>query len=271
VEHLSNQRRDGIILPADRRFSSVSLDTPRAYLTRRRLLRGGLAFGLAAFTTPGLFADQLVATPQMTEGPFYPDKLPLDTDNDLIIINDSITPAIGEITHLTGRVLTSSGEPVRSAFVEIWQVDGNGVYLHGQDDRIRDRQDSNFQGYGRFLTDSNGNYYFRTIKPVPYPGRTPHIHFGISRNGHRIYTTQLFIKGEPQNERDGILRSIRDPQSLDTLLVDFKPMKDSKLGELAAKFDIVLGVTARELDDGTLATGIGKPEREQRGRRGRRP
>jgi protocatechuate 3,4-dioxygenase beta subunit len=212
VEHLSNQRRDGIILPADRRFSSVSLDTPRAYLTRRRLLRGGLAFGLAAFTTPGLFADQLVATPQMTEGPFYPDKLPLDTDNDLIIINDSITPAIGEITHLTGRVLTSSGEPVRSAFVEIWQVDGNGVYLHGQDDRIRDRQDSNFQGYGRFLTDSNGNYYFRTIKPVPYPGRTPHIHVRLRHASFGELTSQLFVAGDPGNARDGLYRSLSREQ-----------------------------------------------------------
>jgi protocatechuate 3,4-dioxygenase beta subunit len=238
--------------------------------SRRQLLRGGLTLGVAAFTTPGLFAEALVPTPQMTEGPFYPDKLPLDTDNDLIIINDSITPSVGEITHLTGRVLTASGEPVRSAFVEIWQVDGNGVYLHAQDDRIRDKQDKNFQGYGRFLTDSKGNYYFRTIKPVPYPGRTPHIHVGISRNGHRIYTTQLFVKGERLNERDGIFRSIRDPQALDTVLVDFKPMKDSKLGELTANFDIVLGVTARELEDGTLA-GIGKPEREQFERRGRRP
>jgi protocatechuate 3,4-dioxygenase, beta subunit len=241
-------------------------------LSRRRVLRGGLALGVAAFTSPGLFAEELVTTPQMTEGPFYPDKLPLDTDNDLLVINDSITPAIGEITHLSGRVLTASGEPVRSAFVEIWQVDNNGVYLHARDDRIRDQRDANFQGYGRFLTDSKGQYYFRTIKPVPYTGRTPHIHFGISRNGHRIYTTQMFIKGHPQNERDGIFRSVRDPKALESVMVDFEPIKDSKIGELAASFDIVLGVTPHELDDGTLAAGIGKPERDWRMRpRRRRP
>jgi protocatechuate 3,4-dioxygenase beta subunit len=160
-------------------------------------------------------------------------------------------------------VRTSSGEPVRSAFVEIWQVDGNGVYLNSED-RRPELRDSNFQGYGRFLTDAKGNYYFRTIKPVPYPGRTPHIHFGISRNGHRIYTTQLFVKGEPQNDRDGLFRGLRDPQARETVLADFTPLKDSKLGELTARFDIVLGVTAQELDNGTLAAGIGQPQRDER-------
>src|SRR5215218_9998529 len=89
---------------------------------RRRFLQG-LALGAAAYLTPGVFAEELIATPRLTEGPFYPDKLPLDTDNDLLVINDSITPAIGEITHLTGKVLTGSGSPIRNAFVEIWQVD----------------------------------------------------------------------------------------------------------------------------------------------------
>ena len=79
----------------------------------RRVFLG--AFGAALFTTRGLFADQLAQTPWREEGPFYPDKLPLDTDNDLIVINDSITPAVGEITHLTGRVLSTSGEPIRNA------------------------------------------------------------------------------------------------------------------------------------------------------------
>src|SRR4051794_9177121 len=92
-------------------------------LTRRGLLRGGIALGAMAFFTPGVFAEQLARTPRLTEGPFYPDKLPLDTDNDLVIVNNSITPAVGEITHLTGRVLSVSGEPIKDATVEIWQVD----------------------------------------------------------------------------------------------------------------------------------------------------
>ena len=83
-----------------------------------------------AETKPGAFAEQLVLTPKQTEGPFYPVKLPLDTDNDLLIVNDSLTAAVGEITHLSGRVLDSRGDPIRNVLVEIWQVDNNGVYLH---------------------------------------------------------------------------------------------------------------------------------------------
>ena len=232
---------------------------------RREWLRS-TAFGAAAMATPGLFAEMLTRTAPIGEGPFYPDKLPLDTDNDLLVINDSVTPAIGEITHLSGRVLTQSGEPIRNAFVEIWQVDSNGVYLHSGSNN-KQNADSNFQGYGRFLTDYRGRYYFRTVKPVPYPGRTPHIHFGISRNGKRIFTTQMLINGHEQNATDGLFRRVTDAEARKTVLVDFKPVKDSKLGELTAKFDIVLGVTLEELEDGTIR-GVGKPDRETRRRRG---
>src|SRR5262245_35018342 len=226
--------------------------------TRRQFI-GGIAAGAAMFTTPGLFADALSITPTMTEGPFYPDKMPLDTDNDLIVVNDAVTPAVGEIAHLTGRILSAAGEPIRNAFVEIWQVDNNGVYLNSRDPGAPNR-DKNFQGYGRFLTDSEGQYYFRTIKPVPYTGRTPHIHFGISRNGRRIYTTQLFIKGHPQNEQDGVFRGIRDQAAKDTVLVDFKPITGSKFGELSAQFDIVMGRTPEDPNDAPIKGGIGKPE-----------
>jgi protocatechuate 3,4-dioxygenase beta subunit len=229
----------------------------------RRHFMGGLAAGAAMFTTRGLFAEavaeSLSITPRLTEGPFYPDKLPLDTDNDLIIVNESTTPALGEITHLTGRILTAAGTPIRNAFVEIWQVDNKGVYLNTNDSGHRDR-DKNFQGYGRFLTDSKGQYYFRTIKPVPYTGRTPHIHFGVSQNGRRIYTTQLFIKGHPENDRDGVFSGIRDKAARDSVLVDFKSLEDSKIGELAANFDIVMGVTPEDPKDAPIKGGIGKSE-----------
>ncbi len=234
----------------------------------RRELLTSFAFGAVTFSAPGLFAEELAATASMAEGPFYPDKLPLDTDNDLLVLNDSITPAVGEITHLSGRVLTAAGSPVRNAYVEIWQVDDHGVYIHTQS-MGADRRDTNFQGYGRFLTDAKGQYYFRTVKPVPYPGRTPHIHFGISKNGRRIFTTQLMVKGEPQNAKDQLYRGI-DPDARETVLADFKPIPDSKIGELAANFDIVLGVTAEELDDGSLQAGVGKPLRDSRGAGGPR-
>ena len=210
---------------------------------RRHFMRG-ISLGLAAsfFATRGAFAEELMRTPKQTEGPFYPDHLPLDTDNDLIIVNDGVTPALGEITHLSGRVLSPAGEPIRNALVEIWQVDSKGVYLHSGSDK-HDNRDKNFQGFGRFMTGSSGEYYFRTIKPVKYPGRTPHIHFAIKMKGHDKWTTQCYIKGEPENERDGILQSIRDEKARSAIIVDFAAIKDSKIGELAAKFDIIPGFT----------------------------
>jgi protocatechuate 3,4-dioxygenase beta subunit len=210
----------------------------------RRMFLGAVGISAAYYFTPGLFAEQLelVRTPAQTEGPFYPDKLPLDTDNDLLIVNDSITPAVGRITHLSGRILDAKGRPLQNALVEIWQVDGKGVYLHSGSDKRKER-DKNFQGFGRFLTGSSGEYYFRTVKPVPYPGRTPHIHFKVKKAGKELLTTQCYIKGEPGNERDFILQSVRDAKARASIIVDFAPVKESRIGELAAKFDIVLGMT----------------------------
>jgi protocatechuate 3,4-dioxygenase beta subunit len=209
--------------------------------TRRRFL-GGLALGAVAFTAPGAFAEELLRTPAQTEGPFYPDKLPLDTDNDLLILNDAITPAVGTITHLTGKILDAQGEPIRNAVVEIWQCDNNGAYLHTRSGN-GEKRDGNFQGFGRFLTGSTGEYYFRTIKPVPYPGRTPHIHYQVKVRGKDKFTTQCYVKGEPGNTRDGIFMGIKDVKARESLLADFAPIKESRIGEVAASFNIVLGFT----------------------------
>lgn len=224
--------------------------------SRRRFLHSSAAVAAAVWWTPGAFAAELAATPAMTEGPFYPDKLPLDTDNDLLIVNDGITPAVGEVTHLTGRILGPDGEPIRNAFVEIWQVDGNGVYLNSNDPQGTKR-DGNFQGYGRFMTGSDGQYYFRTVKPVPYPGRTPHIHYAVSAQGKRLLTTQLFVKDHPGNARDGIYRSLGDQAA--SVTADFAPISGSAIGELSAKFDLVLGSTPVEDEQGRLR-GIGPSE-----------
>lgn len=215
--------------------------------------RAMLAFGAAFFATPGLFAEELLKpTPRLTEGPFYPDKLPLDQDNDLILINDSTTPAVGQITHLTGRVLTPSGSPVKDATVEIWQCDANAVYLHTRDSaRKEDQIDRNFQGFGRFTTGSEGEYRFRTIKPVPYPGRpAPHIHIKVKQGDRDLLTTQLLIRGFPGNQQDGVFRRIRDPQQRELLVTDFKPLPESTMDELQARFDLVLGRTPDERDMG---------------------
>lgn len=217
--------------------------SPRFPLVSRRQFVGGVAaLSMSAWSIPGAFAEELTRTPRQTEGPFYPDHLPLDTDNDLLIVNDAISPAVGEVTHLTGRILDAKGDPIRNAAVEIWQVDNNAVYLHSQGGD-RATLDKNFQGFGRFVTGSTGEYYFRTIKPVVYPGRTPHIHFAVKIRGRDKFTTQCYVKGDAHNERDGILQSIRDEKQLANVIVDFAAIPDSKIGELAAKFDIVLGFT----------------------------
>jgi protocatechuate 3,4-dioxygenase beta subunit len=109
-----------------------------------------------------------------------------------------------------------------------------------------EKRDANFQGFGRFLTGSSGEYYFRTVKPVPYPGRTPHIHFALNRGGKRVLTTQMYVKGEKRNERDGIYRSLREEKQRDAVTIEFRPLEDSKFGELTATFDIVLGETPEQ-------------------------
>ncbi|MEX2112277.1 MAG: protocatechuate 3,4-dioxygenase [Pirellulales bacterium] len=222
------------------------------FVPNRRLFLGTL--GASLFSVRGLFAEELLRSPALTEGPFYPNKMPLDQDNDLIILGDSTTPAVGEITHLTGRVLSTSGSPVRNATVEIWQCDANAVYLHTADsNRKQDQQDKNFQGFGRFTTGSAGEYRFRTIKPVPYPGRpAPHIHVKVKQGERELLTTQFMIRGHEGNLRDFVFQQLRDPVDRELILVDFKPIAESKFGELAASFDIVLGQTP---DEGSTAPG----------------
>lgn len=237
-------------------------------IDRRHLLRTA-ACGAAWLGTRGAFAEALEATARTTEGPFYPDSMPLDTDNDLLLINDAATPGVGEITHLTGRLLSANGEPIRSAFIEIWQTDVYGNYLHSEGRNDDGSYDANFQGYGRFLTDSRGRYYFRTIKPVQYTlqgmFRAPHIHFAVSIGGRRAMTTQALVRGHEANERDFLIRRL-DADALETLLVDYVPVPDSSLGELGASFDIVLGRTAEELEDGSLG-GLDRAEGRRSWRR----
>lgn len=218
------------------------------FASRRQILRGAAAMGATALFTPGVFAEMLSLTPRLTEGPFYPDKLPLDQDNDLLIINDSTTRAIGEITHLTGKILSPSGAPLKNATIEIWQCDANAVYLHTRDSNgKKDQQDKNFQGYGKFETNSSGEYRFRTIKPVPYPGRPAgHIHFKVSQGDRELLTSQIFIRGFKGNDTDGVFRSTGDLVDRELVQTDFNPVKGSMVGELAANFDIVVGRTPDE-------------------------
>lgn len=231
--------------------------------TTRRVLLMRLASGLLLFAggaTPHAFAQELArqtetsgkrrgATPRATEGPFYPyDRLPLDRDNDLIVINKSLTPAVGVVTHLGGRLLDADGKPLKNAIVEIWQCDANAVYL-AESDRAGGRQDANFQGYGRFETNAAGEYRFRTIKPVPYPGRpAPHIHVKVMAKGQPSLTTQLYVKNHVGNARDGIYREVGNADARALVTAEFVPLAGSKIGELTASWDIMLGRTPAEAE-----------------------
>jgi protocatechuate 3,4-dioxygenase beta subunit len=211
-----------------------------AAISRRVVLAGMSATG-SLLAAPRLLCEQLVATPRQTAGPFYPDRLPIDTDNDLLRVNDADARAAGEVTWVSGRILDVAGRPLRGAQVEIWQVARNGGDLaSGSADRAR--RDAGFQGYGRCLTGERGEYLFRTIKPVPYQSRTAHIHFGVQAAGAPRFTTQMYVKGEPRNARDALLNSITEEAARQAVIVEFAPLPGPG-GELAARFDIVLGAT----------------------------
>jgi Dioxygenase len=154
-------------------------------IPRRRMLEF-FAGGAAGYSFwRAVKAAILPPTPPQTAGPFYPLRFPPDSDNDLVQITGRAGTAKGTITYITGRVLDTAGRAVTSARVEIWQCDATGRYHYVNDGRSDRPLDENFQGYGQTLTDDAGGYRFRTIRPVPYPGRTPHIHFAVSAPASR--------------------------------------------------------------------------------------
>lgn len=206
---------------------------------RRFLLTAGTAFaGLAA--PAGLAAAAgLRPTQEQSLGPFYPDRMPLDTDNDLVTIEGSGRNALGRITHVFGRVVDVGGRPIPGARVEIWQCDSYGRYIHTSDDR--GRRDAAFQGYGATVTGPDGGYRFRTIKPVPYSSRTAHIHFAVKGPGDGRLITQMYFAGEPRNAEDMLLQGIRNERARRALIVKLDPAPELETGALGGRFDIVLG------------------------------
>jgi protocatechuate 3,4-dioxygenase beta subunit len=210
----------------------------------RRHFFTALAAGGAFFTQRGAFAQALTLTPAQTEGPYYPNQLPLDQDNDLLVVSDAITPGVGTVSWLSGRVLGSDGSPIRNAVVEIWQADNVGSYIHTQG-ALNGRRDSNFQGYGKFETASNGQYLFRTIKPGLYPGRVRHVHAKVKLPGGQSLTTQLYIEGET-GTNDGVLNGIRDAAQRASVIRPWSAIANSPIGALAVNWDIVMNFTPGE-------------------------
>jgi protocatechuate 3,4-dioxygenase beta subunit len=204
----------------------------------RRFFAAGL--GAALILPPRAFAATLATTPQQTEGPFYPVGFPADMDNDLVQVRGQAAQAMGTVLHFEGRVLDTSGRTVPGALVEIWQCDAQGIYDHPRQPG-RERRDSAFQGYGRMLVDAEGRYRFRTLKPVAYPGRTPHIHFKVATAGSHL-TSQFYIAGEAQNERDFVYReAARTVQQRERIEMRLQPASGLESGALATSMDIVVG------------------------------
>ena len=150
------------------------------------------------------------STPSQTPGPFYPQQRPLDDDGDLVQVAGRPQPAHGTVLHLTGRVMDLNGMPMADSLVEIWQCDARGRYHHPED-RRGGAADPSFQGFGHVQTGKDGTYRFRTIRPVPYPGRTPHIHFAVEAPGKPRLVTQMYVDGETGNERDYLYNQIPAP------------------------------------------------------------
>ncbi len=213
-------------------------------LGRRRLILGLSAAVTSIIAAGGLGSSvraALLASPPQTLGPFYPRDWEGDIDNDLVIVTGEAARAMGRVVHVEGRVLDVAGAPLPGAEVEIWQCDAQGIYRHPRDEEPGRRRDPGFQGRGRTITDAAGRYRFRTIRPVPYGGRTPHIHFKVEPAGGRELITQMYVFGEERNAQDGVLNSIRDPRQRDSVIVRLDAADQLEPGALAASFDIVIG------------------------------
>ena len=205
----------------------------RSIVVPRRRAIGWVAALAAPVFIPDLRAqEKLRATPAQTEGPYYPPVLPADSDSDLLV-QGPVRYGQGIATRLAGTVVDTAGRPVAGAVVEIWQCDHQGRYHHPADGG---RADPAFQGFGRVGVDTAGAYRFRTIRPVPYSGRTPHIHVKVRLGTRELLTTQLYVAGDPGNDGDFLWRrlSAADRAALTV------PFADDGPGAAQARFDIVV-------------------------------
>jgi protocatechuate 3,4-dioxygenase beta subunit len=206
--------------------------------SKRRKLT--LALSAYLISGPEALARVLLTTPSQSAGPFYPTQLPLDDDNDLTMVRGQAKQAAGIISELTGKIVDINGRPVDDARIEIWQCDANGRYRHPRE-RGSKAIDPNFQGHGLTHTDQQGQYRFRTIRPVPYPGRTPHIHVAVFARGEDPFVTQLYIKAETRNETDFLFNRVPEDRR-HLVMAEFADNEQVKNSQ-KAQFDIILNRT----------------------------
>lgn len=206
----------------------------------RRDRRRALGAGLAVLAVSAVArADALRATPSNALGPFYPSAKPADSDADLAQVAGHGVRAQGAPLVVTGRIVDTRGRPVEGAQIEVWQANAFGRYHHPSDTDASGPLDPGFQGYGALRSGSDGRFRIVTIKPPPYGGRTPHIHF-IVADGRTRLTTQMFFEGEPRNDRDSLYRYLGadDRRASTSRFVD--TARGSPAGAVSVTWDIVL-------------------------------
>ena len=213
-------------------------------LSRRRLIGAGAGL-VATIGCPAIAIAR--GLPRMTDGPFYPPLAyrarSVDWDADLTSVRvrapdgQPQPPARGEHLDLRGAVVDGDGRPVDGAEVEIWQCDAFGSYRHPRG--AGDRVDAGFQGFGSTRSDARGVYRFRTIRPVPYPGRTPHIHVKLRHPTFGEVTSQLFVAGDPGNVSDFLYRSLGDSERKEVELRLQKPTAGEPVAWVAERDLIV--------------------------------
>lgn len=199
-------------------------------MNRRNLLVKSIIGAGAVIAAPkGVKAamESCGLTPAQTEGPFYPIADQADKDNDLTVIKGSNKTARGQVVILQGVVQDDQCRPVANALVEIWQACDTGKYNHPGDPNTADL-DPDFQYWGRALTNSKGEYSFKTIRPGHYQAtstwmRPAHIHMKVHRRGFEELTTQVYFKDDPYNAGDRILQSLSRADK-NNVIVDFKKM-----------------------------------------------
>ncbi|MCZ6763525.1 MAG: hypothetical protein O7C63_01170 [Alphaproteobacteria bacterium] len=204
--------------------------------TRRAMLIASSGLLFPAFVSSAAQA-LLAPSPRAAEGPFYPVTELTDRDSDLIKDAAAIESLGGQILALTGTLRDVNERAIVGATIEIWQCDPTGIYLHPRDRNFA-RFAKGFQGLGAALSDGGGRFGFRTIVPVPYPGRTPHIHLKVFVDGRARLTTQYYVRGHPLNARDGLFSRLGDDEK-QLVQMDVLPNSGSD-ADWRADIDVVI-------------------------------